>query len=147
MIKLEGRYELELRRGGKVIHRESGKNLITSAGEALTALYHTQPSASAELRYMALGSDDTFPLKSDTTLNTEIAGTRTDNTANTTTANVVTFWFQHTAAGTFTVKEVGIFNDIAAGTMMSRFLTQTFEMNTGDILNVTWSLEFTGVEE
>ncbi|KKL69767.1 hypothetical protein LCGC14_2111640 [marine sediment metagenome] len=149
MLQLCGRYELELVRNGKVIHQAKGQNLVTTLGENYAANRFGTTGLPTAIDWIALGDGTTAAAKSDT----DLGGTehnRTASTSDTTTGNSITFVFAITAGGSITVSEAGLFNNAAAGpasgTMVARFLTQQFNMGVGDVLNVTWQLEFTGVE-
>ena len=54
--------------------------------------------------------------------------------------------FQVTATDTYTIQEMGIFNSVVAGTMISRFLTQALSVVNGVVIDITWSLTFSGVD-
>ena len=148
-IQLEGRFELRLVRNGKVVHRDKRRNLVTDNGEAYAADRFSYSGTADPMRYLALGSGTNAPLKSDTKLQTEIAGTRTDRTTDTPSGSTVTYEFSYThSGGSITVNEAGIFDSNVFDTtgMACRFLTQTFSMVAGDVLDLTWTLEFEGVD-
>jgi hypothetical protein len=149
MIELQGSYELKVRRAGRVVHSEAGRNLITTVGEEHAAGRFGNTVVPTAMDWIALGSADTSPAKTDTELDTEIANTRTASTSDTHTANSIIFLFEYThGAASITVKEAGLFNNAAfeSGDMAARFLTQVFTLANGDILDLTWTLTFEGVD-
>jgi hypothetical protein len=149
-MRLEGKYELEVRRKGKVIVKDSGRNLVTSDGEELAAGRFASTGAPAAINWLALGSGASAPLKSDETLDTEIAGTKVASASGgSVSGNQITFVFEYTHSGAgITVNEAGTFNNVApsTGVMACRFLTLEFDMADGDVLTLTWTLQFLGVD-
>ena len=148
-IRITGRFALKVRRGQRVVHADSGRNLVVTNGEEYAAERFSYSGSANPMRYLALGSGANAPLKSDTKLQTEITGTRTDRTADTPSGSTVTYEFSYThSGGAITVKEAGIFDSNVFDTtgMACRFLTQTFNMVSGDILDLTWTVEFEGVD-
>lgn len=151
MLVMVGKYSLILRdKSGKVKHREKGNNLVTSVGENLAADRFAAASAENPADYITLGSGTNPPLKSDTTLQTQIDASDTQGT-DVITDNQVTWSFtvNGPGAGSWSVAEAGIFNDpVAVGDrwLAARFLTQPFVMQSGDVLSVTWTVEFLGVD-
>lgn len=147
-LHLQGRYELELVRRGQVIHRQKGRNLVTTVGEELACGRFAATGPPAAIDWIALGTSSTPPLKSDVALVAEIAASKTAATDDVVSTNQVTYTFAVAGpgAGTWNVREAGLFNNVApaTGVMAARWLTQPFTMQSGDILNVTWTLEFLG---
>ena len=145
-LEMTGKYELFVKRDGYIYHYQKGKNLVTSAGENLVAELLDHTATPNEPQYVALGSGSVGPLKSDVTLGSEHAGTRTASGTPVRTLNVLLLPFSFTAAGPLTINEVGIFNASAAGDMMSRFLIQTIAIAASDLLEIDWSLTISGVD-
>lgn len=125
-------------------------NTLTNAGFAEVAGLITADVSGTGWDYVALGTDNTAPAATDTTLGTEIVasggerrggadvtGTRqTTAVANDTMQLVTTFTF----TGALSIEEVGIFNGTPAGTMLSRQLL-SFGANNGDSMQVTYKVQ------
>jgi hypothetical protein len=148
-IKLKGTYQFEIRGvDGKV--RDSWKvdNAVMTVGFAQLALLCGDATA-VPFTYIAVGTSTTAVAISQTTLVAEtttnglqrVAGTVsriTTTGANDTYKITTTF----TASGSVTVEEVGVFNAASAGTMLSRALTTTKAVVSGETLTATYTLKF-----
>lgn len=116
----------------------SGKNLVVTTGYALLAglIIGTGTAPS----HMAFGDSATAAAIGDTAL----VGTEHERVAMDSIA-VVDAAITYVAtfgglAGSQTCTEMGIFNAAAAGTMLARFLTQSFTISSGDVVTVTWTV-------
>lgn len=140
-MHLRGRVRATLRRKGKVILVREGSNLVVSAGKNLLANI-VESAAPARPSHMALGSGSMGVTEADTALEMEL--TRVALTSTTRLDNEITYQadFFNSAHGPWTVNEAGIFNTTPGGTMLARWLTLTFSMDTGDQLEVKWTLTF-----
>jgi hypothetical protein len=143
-MQLFANVNLVLSHEGQIVHRERGHNRVVLAGEELVAKRVDPTESAAAPNYVALGSDNTPVASTDTGLGSEESGSRTLYTDVVTTASRVAFTFDITATAPWTVNEVGLFNDVAAGTMLARFLTQGFSMALNDELAIAWTLVFKG---
>lgn len=141
VISIEGRFELRL--NGVLIRQ--GKNLVTTLGKTLMASVFKNTSDSTRVTHAALGDDASAPEASQTALGNEhaagwiraaVTGTNTDNNTR--------FTATWTATTTETIREAGLFTAAAAGTMVARFLVQEVQINNGDTLDLTWTLNFGG---
>ena len=151
MLRMIGRYTLLLRdEHGKVKSRQAGCNLVTDVGEQLAADWFAADTGENPVDYITLGEGTTPPLKTNTELQTIINASDTQGT-DVISTNQVTWSFSISGpgAGSWDVGEAGIFNDVVANPdrwMAARFLTQPFEMFPGDTLDITWTIEFLGVD-
>lgn len=148
-LKLKGTYEFEIRGvDGKI--RDSWKvdNAVMTVGFAQLALLCGDSSA-VPFTYLAVGTSTTAVAISQTALVAEItdsglarvAGTvsRITTTGTNDTYKITTTW---TASGSKTIEEVGVFNASSAGTMLSRALTTSKAVVSGETLTGTYTLKF-----
>ena len=148
-IKFDGVYTIEVRdKDGNLKDREVVENLIVNTGLAEIAGLVGNTGSPTAFAYLAVGSAATPATATDTTLETELTDggleraaatvTRaTTNATNDTLQLVKTF----SVTGTKTVREVGVFNDSSAGTMLSRsVLTADKNLESGDTLTLTYQL-------
>jgi len=148
-IKAIGIYELVLRdRFGRIKKRLKLKNMIVNAGLALLSGLTLSDVGGTGCDYLALGTDNTAAAADQTALLAEIstnggertAGTGTQVTTTTTndTSQLVVTW---NFTGSLSLREIGMFNDPSAGTMLSR---QVFSMDVvnGDSLQATYKIIF-----
>ncbi len=138
-LKVSGYVELRL--NGKLIC--SGKNIVVTDGQEiiskiLSAVGATRPT------HFAVGDGTTAVSLSNIALASELTGSRTIFTTDTASGSQVVYGATITAAAGWTVSEVGIFNASSGGIMFARFLTPSFEMDTGDDLKITWTLTIGG---
>ena len=145
-VTLIGTYEIKVKRNRKVICSFKGKNLITTSGEVLMAKLLDPDQSPNEPEFCALGSGTATPLKSDTTLGVEIAGTRTIKTTATVIGSALQLVFALTATAPWSMREAGIFNAISSGDMTSRFLTQVVNLAIDDVVDIVWTLTISGVD-
>jgi hypothetical protein len=148
-LKIKGIYEFEIRdTDGNIRDTWTVENLVVNAGLAQLALL-TGDASATPFTFLAVGTDSTAVAGSQTTLVAETttsglerkAGTvsRVTTTATNDTYQITTTW---TATGSVTVEEVGVFNDASAGTMLSRALTTTKAVTSGETLTGTYKLIF-----
>lgn len=147
-IGLMGHYDIRHIRGGIVLARFQGKNLVVEDGENRVAGLVDPDTVLAGPDWMALGSGTTAVSKDQSALISEIANSRTQKTSSTVTNNQLALVFEITATAAWTVREAGIFDTGpgVGGNMFSRFLTQAVDMALDDVLNTTYTLTFTGVD-
>lgn len=148
-LKIKGTYEFEIRDiNGNIRDKWKVDNLVVDAGLAQLALL-TGDASATPFTYIAVGTSSTAVAANQTTLVAETttngleraAGTvsRTTTTVTNDTYRITKTW---TATGSVTVEEVGVFNDASAGTMLSRALTTTKAVSSGETLTGTYSLIF-----
>lgn len=148
-LKMIGTYNFEIRDvNGKIRDAWKVKNLVVSAGKAQMASLAGDATATP-FTYVALGTTNTAPAAGNTALAAEItdsgfqraAGTVTRITT-TVTNDTLSISKTFTASGSKTLEEVGIFNASSSGTMLSRALTGTKAMSSGEQITITYTLAF-----
>lgn len=148
-MKLIGTYDFEIKDvNGNVRDKWSVQNLVTTVGFAQLALL-AGDSTAVPFTYIAVGTSSTAPAVGNTTLVAEIvdsgleraAGTvsRVTTTGTNDTYQIVNTW---TATGSKTIEEVGVFNAASSGTMLSRALTTSKAISSGETLTGTYKLKF-----
>lgn len=127
---------------GREVQRQKGKNLVVTAGKNLVANIML-PAGATKPSHMALGTGATVVAESNTALVAEVLRAAF-SPAPTVNGNELTYAATITNPGPSTpaVNEAGIFNAGAAGTMLSRWLTQQFTMGVSESVTVTWILTF-----
>lgn len=142
MVEILGSVELKIYRRGEIIHTDKGMNLVVAGGKEMAARnYHA--NFGSRISHAALGSGSTTPSEADTTLSAEIAGSRSAfSLAFFTSPNSVFYNFSFTAGVGWIMREAGLFSAAVGGTMHARFLTQEFHFQTGDVLQISWILQF-----
>ena len=148
-LKLKGIYDFQIIGvDGKVRDSWTVENLVTTVGFAQLALLAGDASATP-FTYIAVGTSTTAPAVGNTTLVAEIVDTglaRAVGTVSrvTTTGTNDTFQITHTwtATGAKTIEEVGVFNAVSAGVMLSRALTTSKVVANGETLTSTYKLKF-----
>lgn len=119
-------------------------NLVVDTGEAHIADQLSSAPGQAVMSHMAIGTGSTAAAGGDTTL-----GAETDRNALTsrTDAGAVVTYVGNWAAGDGTnaaLREAGIFNAAAAGTMLARVVYANIDKQAADTLQITWTLTFAG---
>lgn len=148
-IKLTGTYKFEIKDiTGKVRDSWSVKNLVVSAGKAQLALLAGDASATP-FTYIALGTSTTAASVGQTALVAEVVDSGFERAAGTVsritttvTNDTLSITKTFTATGSKTIEEVGVFNASSSGTMLSRALTGTKAMVSGEQIAVTYTLLF-----
>lgn len=140
-VGLMGQIDFHLRKADGSVSDWSLKNLIMDAGEnAVAALLGLTGTA---FKYVAIGTNNTTPVDSQTTLIAEIStngGARQLSTSYSATANVYTVSVTFTFTGVLAIMEVGLFNAASAGAMLARQIFAVINVDNNDQLTVTWSI-------
>jgi hypothetical protein len=147
-LKLKGTYKFEIRGvDGKVRDTFQVDNAVMTVGFAQIALLIGDATA-IPFTYLAVGTSTTAVAISQTTLVAEIvdsglarvAGTvsRITTTGTNDTYKITTTWI---ASGSKTIEEVGVFNASSAGTMLSRALTTSKAVVSGETITGTYTLK------
>ncbi len=125
---------------GQVKDERDLKNLVVSTGLAFIASRMKEATATV-MSHMSLGTGTTAAALGDTTLGTEISGSRVTLTSTNVTANQVTYIASFAAGvGTGAVTESGIFNAASSGTMLCRTVFPVVNKQSGDSMTVTWTV-------
>lgn len=112
-------------------------NLVVSSGK--TFLAARAVGTPTVMSHMSIGTGNTAPAGSQTTLTTEIA--RVALTSGTSSGNVITYVASFPAGvGTGSITEAGIFNASSAGTMLARTTFGSVNKDVGDSLTISWSI-------
>ena len=114
------------------------KNLVVTVGKSFIAS-RMAGNASAVMGWMAVGTNNTAPSATDTTLNTELARVATTVSGGTPSGNTVQYIGVYPAGvATGALTEAGIFNASSAGTMLSRTTYPVINKGASDEMTITW---------
>ena len=113
-------------------------NLVVTAGKGFVASRMKNDDQTA-MSHMAVGTSSTAPAGADTTLASEAA--RVGLTSTSVSSNTITY-VANFAAGTGSgpLKEAGIFNASAAGTMLCRTVFDVVNKGVDDSMAITWTI-------
>ena len=147
--KVTGTYKIEVRDSfGNLQMSKEVKNLVVNAGLAQLALLAGDASATP-FTYLAVGTSTTAVAASQTALQAEITDTGLARAAatvsrvtTTVTNDTLQLTYTWTASGSVTVEEIGVFNASSSGTMLSRALTGTTSLVSGDQIQATYKVSF-----
>lgn len=125
---------------GQLKDQRDLKNLVVDTG--LNFIVKRMKDAVTDvMSHMSLGTGTTAAAAANTTLETEIAGSRVVLTSTTVTANAITYIASFAAGvGTGAVTESGIFNNTTGGTMLCRTVFPVVNKQAGDSMTVTWTI-------
>ena len=140
-MRIKGVVSLKVLRNGEIVHKDEGRNLVTQVGKNRAAA-NFESATGVHPTHIALGSGASPPDESNTVLDSEIAGSRTAASSSDANGDLVELAFSVTGTAGWIMRELGIFTAAAGGELLSRFLTQEFAFQTGDTLEVSWSLQF-----
>lgn len=130
MLSWQGDVNIKaLDKDGNVLQEDKLKNLITSAGKNLLAESLRNASLDAEIKYIAIGSDNTAPSSGDTTLGNEtFRKAVTSQTAGGSVGVTITNLYVAPEEAVGTIEEIGFFSGSSAsattdsGTLFARVL-------------------------
>lgn len=148
-IKLKGWYEFIIKDNkGNIKDSWKVDNAVMNAGFAQLALL-TGDASAVPFTYIAVGTSNTAVNATQTTLVSEVTDSgleRASGTVSRATTTVTNDTFQivkvFSVTGSKTVEEVGVFNASSTGTMLSRALTTSKALSSGDTFTVTYQLKF-----
>lgn len=130
---------------GKIKSEDLNNNMFVTAGKVsmASALIGTTSNDQGIITYCALGTGSTAPDLADTTLETEIV--RKLVSVRSSASNVATFQtFFTTAEGNGSLREAGLFGDLATGTANSGTLFCRVAINrtksSADTLTLSWAV-------
>ena len=147
--KLKGTYEIVIKDvAGNIKEKTIVENAVMNAGFAQLALLAGDASA-VPFTFLAVGTSSTAVAATQTALGGEITDSGLARTAatvsrvQTTVANdTLQLFYSFSVTGSKTVEEVGVFNDAATGTMLSRALTSSKSLINGEVFEVTYKIKF-----
>ena len=115
-------------------------NLVVSTG--LNFIVSRMKDATATvMSNMALGTGTTAAVLADTTLSSEISGSRVAITSTSVTSNQIVYVASFAAGvGTGAVTEAGIFNASSSGTLLSHVVFSAINKGSADSLTITWTI-------
>ena len=130
MLSWQGDVNIKaLDKDGNVLQEDNLKNLITSAGKNLLAESLRNASLDAEIKFIAIGSDNTAPSSGDTTLGNEtFRKAVTSQTAGGSVGVTITNLYVAPEEAVGTIEEIGFFSGSSAssttdsGTLFARVL-------------------------
>ena len=128
---------------GKVKDERTVDNLVVNTGKSLIAarLSGAVTGSNAIASHIAIGTNNTAPSVSNTTLATELVRVGLTGGApslsGTSVGHTVTF---APGTGTGAIVEAGIFNAASSGTMIARTTFSTINKGSLDTLTITWNI-------
>lgn len=123
---------------GNVKDERNIHNLVVQTGKNFIASRAIN-TAKAAMSRMAVGTNTTTPVSTDTSLNQEIA--RVALSSITATTNVITHVATFPAGtGTGALTEAGIFNAASAGDMLARTVFAVVNKGASDSITITWTI-------
>lgn len=142
-VKATGELEIILRdSNGNIKEQKTVPNLVVTVGKNVIAS-RLAGSSTSVMSHMALGTSATASAAANTTLGTEIAGSRTAMgvLGGTAVTNIINFTSTFGAGvGTGSLVEAGIFNASVAGSMLCRTTFGAVNKDTGDSLTINWAV-------
>ena len=146
-LQLCGRFDILQYRHGKLLYSSSQKNLVVQSGENLAVRRFNYTDAVAAPQWIAFGTDATAADKAQLALLAEIPASRFGAVSGLSLGTTLRLGFSVAVPAVWAnVSEVGIFNAVAAGIMISRSVIPPFAASVGDTIGVFWFLEFLGAE-
>jgi hypothetical protein len=123
-----------------VVKEQRQTNLVTTVGKSFIVARMFDTSQTV-MGYMAVGSNTTAAAVGDTTLGTEISGSRTAVSSATYTGTTGTYVATLGAGvGTGAITEAGIFNASSAGTMLAHTVFAVVNKGALDSMSITWAI-------
>lgn len=114
------------------------QNLVVTVGKTYFASRAIANTTSI-MSHMAVGSQNTAPVVSETTLGSELGRVTLDSTN--ATANSIAYVATFPAGtGTGTLTEAGIFNNVTSGTMLCRTQFNPINKSSTDAIVITWNV-------
>lgn len=150
-IKLIGKYTLKCYRAdGKLKWRKTVHNSVMNVGKAEVANLMGNVSSPVAFTYLAVGTSSTAVAISQTALGGEITDSglarhaaTVSRTTTTSTNDTLSLTYTWSVSGTKAIEEVGVFNASSSGIMLSRALTTTKNVASGETLTGTYTIQCT----
>lgn len=125
---------------GEVKLKKTFPNLVVTAGKNLLASRLASATDNV-VGYMAVGSGNTAPAVTNTTLVAEISRVATSVAGGTPTGNAVLYTATFPAGvGTGSLQEAGLFNAVSGGSMLSRTTYAVINKGASDELIINWTI-------
>lgn len=125
---------------GEVKLKKTFPNLVVTTGKELLAS-RLASATNNVVGYMAVGSGNTAPAVTDTTLVAEISRVATSVAGGTPTGNTVLYTATFPAGvGTGSLQEAGLFNAVSGGSMLSRTTYAVINKGDSDELIINWTI-------
>jgi hypothetical protein len=125
---------------GRLLETRQVENIVTQVGRNMIIDRLTGSPTLASPTHMGLGTGATAAAIGDTTLQTEIAGSRVALTSKTRATSVLTLVGDFPAGtGTGAVTEAGTFDAATTGNMHSRGTFSVINKGAADTLKLTWT--------
>lgn len=139
-FKITGKLKIVLTdENGAVKDERAVDNLVVQSG--LNFIASRMKDATADvMSHMAVGTTSTTPVLSDTTLGSEVSGSRVALTSTVVSGSNVTYTATFSpGVGTGALVEAGIFNAASSGTMLCRTTFAVINKNAADTLTISWT--------
>ena len=138
-LKATGKLDIILKDSDGNIKQELHvPNLVVTVGKDFIARRMVGTS-SPVMSHMAVGTDTTAPVSTNTTLGKEIA--RVALSSATATANTIAYSATFpVGTGTGSITEAGIFNAASSGTLLCRTTFAVVNKGPADVLIINWSI-------
>lgn len=145
-MNVEGRVNIVLRNAqGEVKDQREVKNRVVDTGLAFFASRAVGTSESI-MSHMELGTGTTTAAAGDTALESAVSGARVTFDSDTQTDEQIVFVATFDGStGNDAITECGIFNAASAGTMLCRTTFPVINKQSGDILQMTWTVSLAAV--
>lgn len=149
-IHLKGTYYLQCYNpDGSLKWEDVIENTVVSAGKAELANLAGNVSSPTAFTYIAVGTSSTAVSAGQTALQAEITDSglarhsaTVSRTTTTVTNDTLQLTYTWTVTGTKAIEEIGVFNNASAGTMLSRALTTTKNVYSGETFVGTYKVIF-----
>lgn len=116
-------------------------NLVVTAGKTLI-MSRLQGATSNVINYIAVGTGNTAPALTDTTLETELEREAITVSGGTASTNTITYVANFgVGVGTGAWREAGLFNESSGGTMLSRVVYDVINKGAADSMEITWVID------
>lgn len=140
-LKVRGDVHIQMRRASGLVEDFYFKNLVVDLGKGFIAsrMVGNTPNV---MSHMAVGTNNTAPAGSQTTLLAEAARVALDSAGSA--GPVVTYTATFgPGVGTGALVEAGLFNAASLGLMESRVVFPVVNKGAGDTMAVTWTITVT----